>query len=106
MILGNEKRRSTRFRHDSALELFDDVGREIEGAARLVDISAGGARFASTVTLARGRRIRGRLRLMRTGPLDVVGRIVWTKEGANVSYYGVEFDRITQAAPGGDKIRG
>jgi hypothetical protein len=76
------------------MEFYDADGRMLSGGGRLVDISAGGARFASTLTLAPGRRVRGRLRLLRTGPLDVSGRIVWTKERTNVTLYGMEFDAV------------
>ena len=97
MRRGKENRRWLRTKHDSAVELYDAAGRLIEGGVRLVDVSAGGARFASTLALPRGRSFHGRLRLLRTGPLDVVGRIVWTKEGTNVAFYGVEFDETTRA---------
>jgi hypothetical protein len=93
----NEKRRAERTRHDSVFELYDGAGRLIDAAARLVDLSSVGAKFAGTMDLPKGGRIRGRARLLRTGALDIAGRIVRVDRGTNVTYYGIEFDSVRRA---------
>jgi hypothetical protein len=96
-----ERRRSERTKHDSVFELYDDAGRLIDSAARLVDLSSTGAKFAGTELLAKGRRIRGRVRLLRVGALDITGRIVRVDAGTNVTFYGVEFDAVRRAPRSG-----
>jgi hypothetical protein len=75
-------------------ELYDAAGRLIDGAARLVDLSSIGAKFAGTMSLTKGGRVHGRVRLLRTGALDIAGRIVRVDRGSNVTYYGIEFDAV------------
>ena len=79
------------------LELYDEKGGLLRGAARLVDLSSVGARFASTLALPKGQHVRGRLRLMHIGALDIAGRIVRIKEGSNATLYGIEFDAVRRA---------
>lgn len=92
-----DKRRAPRTRHDSALELFNEQGRLLPaGVQTLVDISDTGASFTSTRDLAKGARIRGRVRRFGRPPLDFTGRIVRRREHptrANATLYAVEFDR-------------
>lgn len=92
-----ENRRAVRAKHDSVLELQDEEGRAISGVVRLIDVSAVGASFASTAALRKGMRLHGRLRLLRTGALDIAGRVVRIKEGSNVTYYGIEFEAVKRA---------
>jgi hypothetical protein len=89
-----EARRASRIPHDSLLELYDEAGRLLPGALKLVDVSAVGASFKTTRTFAKGAKIRGRMRLLNVGVLEIAGRIVRVKEGTNSTLYGVEFDSI------------
>ncbi|MEK7232795.1 MAG: PilZ domain-containing protein [Elusimicrobiota bacterium] len=89
-----ETRRAVRSKHDSVLELQDEKGRAISGIVRLIDVSAVGARFASTATLPKGMKLHGCLRLLRTGALNIVGRVVRIKAGSNVTYYGIAFESV------------
>ena len=90
-----ENRRAARTRHDSVLEFYDDAGCLLTGVMRLIDVSSTGASFATTSVLAKGARIRGRLRLLGVGVLDVTGRVVRVKERNNDILYGVAFDSET-----------
>ncbi|HAZ06939.1 MAG TPA: hypothetical protein DCZ01_00120 [Elusimicrobia bacterium] len=92
-----ENRRAVRTKHDSVLELQDEKGRAIPGVVRLIDVSAVGVSFASTAPLSKGMRLHGRLRLLRTGPLNIAGRVVRIREGGNVTYYGLEFESVKRA---------
>ncbi len=94
-----DKRRAKREAHDSVLELCDQSGRLLTGIVRLVDVSTHGACFASTETLQEGQQVRGRMRLLRTGPFDVSGRIVWRKREGNRTLYGLEFDQVNPGTP-------
>ncbi|MFI5360952.1 MAG: PilZ domain-containing protein [Elusimicrobiota bacterium] len=96
----NEKRRAPRTRHDSVLELYDECGRLSPSNARLVDFSAVGARIATPAAFAKGSRVRGRMRLLRDGALDMTGRIVRIEPGTNFRRYAIEFDDVRRA-PGG-----
>lgn len=90
-----DKRRAPRVRHDSVLEIFDDRGRLIDAVVRLVDVSAVGAAFASTLALSKGETVRARLRLLDSDPLEIRGRVVRVQEKANFSVYGIEFESVT-----------
>lgn len=92
-----DERRAARDRHDSVLELRDDDGRLLASVARLRDVSSSGARFVSTADFERGTRVRGRLRLMGTGALDVEGRIVWRRDLSNATAYGLQFETVRRA---------
>ena len=87
-----EKRRASRVKHDSVLEIYDGEGRLVVDAVRLVDLSTEGARFSSTEQFPVGARIRGCLRSLKEGILSVSGRIVWTQTKANARLYGLKFD--------------
>lgn len=91
---GREARRAVRARHDSVLELLDEAGRPREGALRLVDVSSTGASFTTTLVLTKGDLLRGRLRLLGAGVLEVVARVVRVKERTNCALYGVEFESV------------
>jgi hypothetical protein len=64
------------------------------GVLRLSDVSSVGASFSTVRTFAKGTRIRGRLRLLGIGVLEITGRIVRFKERTNSTLYGVEFDSV------------
>jgi hypothetical protein len=104
--LDKEKRRAKREQHDSVLELCDVAGRLLTGIVRLIDVSTHGACFASSETLQEGQQVRGRLRLLRTGPFDVSGRVVWRRRKGNVFLYGLEFDQANRAAPAANENLG
>lgn len=87
-----EARRAPRSRHDSTLELLGDRGAAPAGSARLVDVSSSGARFASTGLFVLGAPIRARLRLLKSGVLEVRGTVVRVEEKANYALYAVRFD--------------
>ncbi|MBI2387183.1 MAG: PilZ domain-containing protein [Elusimicrobia bacterium] len=87
-----EARRAPRARHDSTLELLADGGSAPAGSARLVDVSSSGARFAATETFVVGAPIRARLRLLKSGVLDVRGTVVRVEEKTNYTLYAVRFD--------------
>ena len=91
-----EKRKTSRVRHDSVLELYDETGRLLAGALKLVDLSSSGASFSTTQAFSKGARIRGRLRLPDVGILEITGRIVRFKERTNATVYAVEFDSVRQ----------
>lgn len=95
-----DSRRSTRTKHDSVLELFDQSGRLLAGTARLVDLSAVGVGFTSTHVFAKGEPVRGRVRLLNIGLLVIAGRVVRVKERTNCTFYGVEFDSVKAPRPG------
>ncbi len=90
----NEKRRAARSKHDSVLEIFDTEGHLIVGVGRLVDFSNVGVRFSSTKVLAKGERLRARLRLLKEGVLEIAAHVVWVKKRPNTKLYGVEFDSV------------
>jgi len=89
-----ETRRSPRVPHDSVLELYDAEGRLTAGGVTLVDVSAVGASFTTTRVFVKGEKVRGRLRLLDAGVLEVAGRVVRLKERTNSTLYGVEFDSV------------
>ncbi len=89
-----DKRRASRSRHDSVPEFYDAAGRRVAEAVRLVDVSATGARIATTANLAKGASVRGRMRLLKEGVVEFVGRILWMKEKENFNLYGIEFNWI------------
>lgn len=90
--MGKENRRAPREHHDSVMELFDEDGRFITGIGRLVNVSTVGVCFSSTHKLEKGEHIRARLRLLKTGPLEVEGHVVWVRKRPNSILYGVAFD--------------
>jgi hypothetical protein len=95
--MAREARRAPRAEHDSALEIFDEKGRLMDGICKLVDVSATGAGFTTTRELAKGARIRGRLRRLGSAVLDFTGRIVRRREHPtrpNFILYAVEFDPV------------
>jgi hypothetical protein len=92
--MGKESRRAPRTPHDSVLELHDENGRLMEGTLKLFDVSASGASFSTTKKFAKGARIRGRMRLLGKGAVEITGRIVRFKERENSTLYAVEFDAI------------
>ena len=87
-----EARRAPRSRHDSTVEILGERGPAPVGAARLVDVSASGARFAATETFVLGAPLRARLRLLKSGVLDVRGTVVRVEEKTNYTLYAVKFD--------------
>lgn len=89
-----DKRRAPRIRHDSVLEIYDDRGRLLDAVIRLIDVSAVGAAFASTVAFAKGETVRARLRLLNADPLEIRGRVVRIQEKTNYSVYGIEFESV------------
>jgi len=96
-VTPRDARRAPRTRHDSALELFNERGQLLPADVQtLVDISETGASFTSTRELAKGARIRGRVRRLGLPVLDFTGRVVRRREHptkANSILYAVEFDR-------------
>lgn len=90
----NENRRAFRSSHDSVMEIFDVEGNFILGVGRLVNFSAVGACFSSSKVLARGERLRVRLRLLKEGVLEMAARVVWTAKKSNRTLYGIEFDSL------------
>ncbi|MFI5347111.1 MAG: PilZ domain-containing protein [Elusimicrobiota bacterium] len=91
---GKDSRRAPRIPHDSLLELYDDAGGIQDAALKLVDVSAVGASFTTTRAFAKGAKIRGRVRLLNVGVMEIEGRIVRVKERTNTTLYAVEFDSI------------
>ncbi len=96
--MARERRLVPRRAHDSVMEILSPSGRAILRVARLVDVSASGASFASTLTLRPGRLLRARLRLLGEGVLDIEGRIVWARRRANAVQYGLTFESVKRAA--------
>ena len=94
MRMAKEARRSPRTPHDSVLELYDAEGRLLADVLKLVDVSTVGASFSTTRTFAKGAKIRGRLRLLGVGVLEIAGRIVRLKERTNSNLYGLESDSV------------
>jgi hypothetical protein len=90
----SENRRAKRSKHDSVMEIFDVDGNLIVGVGRLVDFSNVGVCFASTKTLAKGDRLRARLRLLKEGVMEIAAHVVWVKKRPNTKLYGVEFDSV------------
>ena len=74
------------------LEIRDARGRLLDSVTRLVDVSASGLQFRSTLALARNERLRGRLRLLREGVLDITGHVIWVEKDANATLYGIALD--------------
>ena len=89
-----DSRRALRVKHDSVLELLDEEGRLIESVLKLHDVSGAGAGFTTTHAFAKGAKIRGRLRLLGVGVLDIAGRIVRLEHRGNATFYAVEFDWV------------
>lgn len=75
-------------------ELYGASGRLIEETVRLVDISATGARLATTAVLRKGAAVQGRLRLLKEGVKEFGGRVLWVKEKTNFNLYGIAFDWV------------
>jgi len=93
-MTSKEKRRAIRSKHDSVLEIDDAEGHFIIGVGRLVDFSNVGVCFSSTKALAKGERLRARLRLLKEGVLEISAHVVWIKERPNAKLYGLEFDSV------------
>ena len=92
-------RRGIRQRHDSVLEIFDESGRLLAEVARLSDVSSVGISFTTTRAFSKGEKIRGRLRLMNAGVLEIKGKVVRIKERTNTTLYAVEFDEVKGVRP-------
>ncbi len=60
------------------LEIFDDSGPWIAGIGRLINVSSVGVCFSSVKSFAKGEKIRGRLRLLKEGVLDINGHVIWS----------------------------
>ncbi len=93
-----DRRLTIRRPHDSVLEILGRSGRVLVRVARLVDVSANGARFTTTLTLRPGRALRARLRLLGEGVLEIEGRVVWARRRANSMQYGLAFESVRRAA--------
>src|SRR5258706_2154813 len=93
-MASKEIRQASRSKHDSILEIFDTEGHLIVGIGRLVNYSNVGVCFSSTKILAKGDRLRARLRLLRDGTLEASARVVWVKKRPNSMLYGIAFDSI------------
>jgi hypothetical protein len=96
---GKENRRASRSKHDSVLEIYDAEGHFIVGVGRLVNFSKVGVCFSSTKDLAKGDRLRSRIRLLKHGALDISARVMWVKKRPNTNYYGLEFDSVQKLRP-------
>lgn len=94
-----DRRAAKREKHDAILRLSDASGRVLTGIVRLVDVSRKGARFASTESLEPGQAVRGQIRLMSMGVLDVSGHVVWRRAKGNVTLYGLAFDSAHPQLP-------
>jgi hypothetical protein len=94
-----ENRRAARSKHDSVLEIFDQDGNLIVGIGKLINFSNVGVCFSSTKLLAKGEKLRARLRLLKEGTLEVSAHIVWTKKSPNFRLYGLEFDSVQKLRP-------
>jgi hypothetical protein len=92
--MAKEARRAPRIPHDSVLELYDQEGRLTADALKLIDVSSVGASFSTTRAFAKGAKIRGRVRLLDVGVLEISGRIVRFRERSNSTLYAVEFDSV------------
>ncbi len=89
-----EARRAPRSKHDSVLEIYDANGHFIEGVGRLVNFSNVGICFSSTKDLAKGARLRTKIRLLREGMMEIAAHIVRVEKKLHTNLYGVEFDDV------------
>ena len=89
-----DKRRASRSKDESVLEIYDMDGQLIKGIGRLVNFSNVGVCFSSTKMLFKGERLRARLRLLKQGMIEVSARVVWAKKKPNSQLYGLEFDTV------------
>lgn len=99
MTPSHDKRRAPREPRSNVLEVSDESGRLITGVVRMVDVSHVGASFTASETLQVGQRLRGRIKLLRRGPFDVSGTIVWAKKREKLWQYGLQFDLPNEVLP-------
>ena len=92
-----QKPRAPRKNHDSVLEIYDHEGNLVTGIGRLVNVSASGACFSSTQSLASGEKLHVRIRLLDEGPLEASATIVWTRKQRNTTQYGLSFTNVKKA---------
>jgi hypothetical protein len=95
-----EARRAPRVPHDSVLELFDEEGRLTDDVLTLIDVSSVGVSFSTTRAFDKGAIVRGRLRLLGVGALNVMGRVVRLKKRSNSTLYAVAFDSVAPLLAG------
>jgi hypothetical protein len=93
-----DNRRALRRRHNSVVEIYDDLGNSIAETGRLVDFSNVGACFSCQREFTVNTQLRLRLRLLREGRLYIRGRIVWVKKRTNTILYGIEFVNVHEVA--------
>ena len=94
-----DKRRATRTKHDSVLELYDEGGHFITGTGRLVNFSKVGICFSSTQRLRKGERVGVRLRLLNERTFEVSAHVVWIKKKPTAALYGLAFDSVQTRRP-------
>lgn len=102
--MANEKRRASRDKHDSVVEILDEDG-AIRATGRLSDFSSSGVSFSSETAFRKGERLRVRLRLLDRGTLEGEGEVVWTRERNGRFLYGVSFSGLRNVYPTGE-LRG
>ena len=92
----NEKRRAPRVRHDSVVEILDASGTILIGTARLVDFSKVGLCIAGSLAVSPGDAVHARVRLLREGILEIVGRVVWLRKKPTGCQYGISAESTRQ----------
>src|SRR5437879_2147309 len=87
-----ERRESPRTPSNAPLDLYDAKGRMIIGEGHFINVSERGAMVQSQKPLQPKKKIQLHVASARESPLQIQGRVVWTRKQRSGFTYGIRFD--------------
>ncbi len=98
--MSRERRNEARTHSKIPLDLYDLKGRMVVGEAECINLSETGAQFQSRMPLKKQAKVRMHVASGgKTSPLELAGKVVWTKRKPRGFTYGVEFLRSWTPKP-------
>jgi hypothetical protein len=97
--MSRERRQDARIQSKVPLDLYDLKGRMVVGEAQCVNMSQTGAQLKSRTPLKRQAKVRLHVAAGKTSPLQLAGKVVWSKRLARGFAYGIEFLRSWTPKP-------
>ncbi len=98
--MSRERRNQTRTQSKIPLDLYDLKGHAVVGEAQCINLSETGAQLKTKKPLKRQAKVR--LHVVsagKTSPLQLAGKVVWTKRRPRGFTYGIEFLRSWTPKP-------